>query len=67
MSLFYSYTKCFGNKKIPFLKINNPLEENTIFKLELQADFLESCISFRNIYVGFGTEVWLIPFGTMLY
>jgi hypothetical protein len=44
MCLFYSYVKCFGNINVPFL-ISNPLEENTISKLEPQADNLESYIS----------------------
>jgi hypothetical protein len=49
MSLFYSFVKCvkwFGNIKISFFQISNPLDESTISKSELQADFLGSYISF---------------------
>ncbi len=41
----------------------NTLEENTISKLDLQANLLEIYISFFwNIYVVFGNEVRLNPF-----
>ncbi len=49
----------FGNTKIPFENIN-PLQEKTISKLELQADFLESPIFFlkyvytRDLKLRFG-------------
>jgi hypothetical protein len=67
MSLFYSYVKCFQKHKDSFFEISNPLVENTISKLELPADFLEGyigniyCTLLSARYVGFGTEVWLIP------
>jgi hypothetical protein len=41
----------FGNTKIPFENIN-PLQEKTISKLELQADFLEGPIFFLKYIRG---------------
>ncbi len=47
MSLVYvQLCKGFSKYKDSFLEISNPLEKNTIFKLEIKAIFLEMCISF---------------------
>ncbi len=44
--LYLFQSNVYVNVKIPFIKISNAKEENTISKLKLQTDFLESYIFF---------------------